>query len=480
MIVGNGKGGSITLEKDLRKNVLLLHAPVNKYTFSKGWNANKYLSPPLGLLYLGSPLQREGYNVSFVDLNVDHFKKTEFMDILKEQDFILITCFSYTINNVEKIIKDIKNVNEKGVILCGGPHCNTFKEYIKGSDITCIGEAENYITKILDSIILKKSLKSILGLIYKENGKLVKNPGIMTVDDLDLSLPPCREIVNKSKYGFVGSARVDVAVIMSSRGCPYSCHYCSFILSNKKYRERSVSNVINEIKSLIKQGYKFITFGDDNFLINKGRVHKIMDSIIKEKIKVKIIVQGRVDSADYKLYKKLRDAGVVAILFGIESANQDVLDYYNKRTTVEKTVEAIKLANKVGIITFGSFIIGAPFETEKHFNKNKEFFDNVPLDFVMCNKLLYVKGSKLWDDANKKGVIKGSEHTVMTDRRLSNYSSEELSAIKYELTKYFYKNPRRLLRIPHKAIRLGLTRLIVKSFLNIKPIYNHLIGSTTW
>ncbi|MFX1255838.1 MAG: B12-binding domain-containing radical SAM protein, partial [Promethearchaeota archaeon] len=454
---------------DPGKNVLLLHAPAGKYAFGKNWRRNKILAPPLGLLYLGSSLLKEGYNVSYVDLNVDHFKKIEFLELLKESNFILITCFSYTIHNVEKIIKDIKRVNEKAYILCGGHHFYTFKEYIEGSDLTCIGEAEGYITKILNSIILKKSLNDIPGLIYKNNGQLVKNPGSMKVDDLDSSLPPAWELINKKKYGFIGNARVDLAVIMSSRGCPFDCHYCSYT-GDKRYRTRSVGNVVNEIKNLVRQGYKYISFGDDNFLANKRRVHKIMDTLIQKKIKVKMIVQARVDSADYTLYKKLRDAGVIMIIFGIESANQDVLDYYNKRTTVKKAVEAIALANKVGLVTFGHFMIGAPFETEKYFNKNKEFIDNVPLDLIMCYRLCYQIGSKLWDEAVKKGIIKASEHSVIADRRLSNYSPQELAKMKYDFLYYFYINPRRWLRLLYKAIRLGEARLIVKAFPNLKLI----------
>ncbi|MFX0062878.1 MAG: B12-binding domain-containing radical SAM protein [Candidatus Hermodarchaeota archaeon] len=459
------------MRNDSDKNVLLLHAPAGKYAFGRKWIKNNILSPPLGLLYLGSPLLREGYNVSYVDLNVDHFKKAEFMDLLKESNFILITCFNYTIHNVEKIIKDIKRVNEKAFILCGGHYFNTFKEYVEGSYLTCIGEAEGYITKILDSIILKKSLNGIPGLIYKKDGQVVENPGIMKVDDLDSSLPPAWELINRKKYGFIGNARVDVAMIMSSRGCPYNCHYCAFT-GDKRYRTRSVNNVVNEIKSLIRQGYKYISFCDDNFLANKRRVHKIMDKIIQEKIKVKILVQARVDSADYELYKKLRDAGTILMAFGLESGNQDVLDYYNKRTTVEKAVEAINLANKVGLVTFGHFMIGAPFETEKHFNKNKEFIDSIPLDLMTCYILWYQKGSKLWEEAIKKGIIKASELSVLADRRLSNYSSKELAKIKYDFLYHFYMNPRRWLKLLYKVIRLGEARLIVKAVLNTKLIFN--------
>ena len=459
---------------EIRKKALLLHAPFKKYTFNKNWRKLKTLSPPLGLLYLGTPLIKNGYKVSFIDLNVDKFTKKDFLNQIRKQDFILITCFDGTIHNVIKIIKDIKKVNQNGHIICGGPQCNIVKEYVEGSDITCVGEVEGYITKILGSLVSKRSLNDIPGLIHEQNGIIVKRPGFMTVPDLDSSLPPTRYLIDRKKYGFIGITRINIALIMSSRGCPFNCHYCANSSLNSVYRERSVENVLNEIKTLIGQGYKYISFGDDNFLLNKERVINLMNRIIGQKNKVKMIVLGRVDSADPVLYKKLREAGVIAILFGIESANQDILDFYNKKTTVEKGIEAIKLANKVGLITFGSFIIGAPFETKKHFDKNKDYFDSVPLDLMICNNLVYLRGSKLWINANEKGLIKNYEDNVKVNQKLSLYSSREWSIIKNELTLYFYKNPRRLLRLLIKVIRLGEAGLIFKMLVDVKAIKKRL------
>ncbi|MFX0087426.1 MAG: B12-binding domain-containing radical SAM protein [Candidatus Hodarchaeota archaeon] len=464
-------------KREIKKNVLLLHAPFNKYTFNENWRNLKTLSPPLGLLYLGTPLIKNGYEVSFIDLNVDKFSRKEFLNRIRKQDFILITCFEGTIRNVIKIIHDIKKVNKIGYIICGGPQCNIVREYVEGSDITCVGEVEGYITRILDSLVSKKFLKDIPGIIYEQNGLIVKNPGFMMQSELDSSLFPVRELMDRQKYGFIGITRINLALIMSSRGCPFNCHYCVNSSLNSIYRERSVENVINELKSLEGQSYRYISFGDDNFLLNKKRVINLMNRIIEDKIKVKMIVLGRVDSADIVVYRKLREAGVIAILFGIESANQEVLDFYNKKTTVEKGIEAIKLANKVGIITFGSFIIGAPFETKKHFDKNKEYFDLVPLDLMICNKLVYLKGSRLWINAKNKGLIKKTEHNVKVNQKLSFYSPREWSVIKNELTLHFYKNPRRILRLLIKVVRLGEVGLIFKILLDIKAIKKRLMAT---
>ncbi|MFW9993193.1 MAG: B12-binding domain-containing radical SAM protein [Candidatus Odinarchaeota archaeon] len=460
-------------EEKTGKKVLLLHAPFNKQAFGKGWVEKKSLAPPLGLLYLGSPLLRKGYNVSFMDLNVDHLTGEEFLAAVEKQDFILITCFDGTVKNVRQIIQVISRINERAVILCGGPYCNNTREFIEGSTITCAGEFENDIVDLLERITLKKSLNGISGLIYTKDGKLVENPGFPVVENLDSSMIPARELAAGKKYGSIGITRLNIALTMTSRGCPFTCSFCS-TGSRIRYRERSIDSVVNEIKNLVRQGYRYITFGDDNFLCHEERVMKMMDRIIEENIKVRLIILGRVDSADRDLYMKLREAGVMAILFGIESASQDMLNFYNKRTTVEKGIEAINLANEAGIVTFGSFIIGAPFETREHFEKTREYFDEVPLDLMICNKLVYTKGSKLWDHAREAGLIKASEGTVTTGKRLSNYSTGEWSAIKNDLTGYFYRDPRRLLRLSYKLVRLGETRLVVKALLDINSLRNRL------
>ena len=448
------------------KQVLLLFPPFNDYAFGDKWEETESILPPLGLLYLATPLLKENYDVELMDLNVDKLEKRQFIKIVKDKDFILISCFTDSFENVQKIIKDIRKVNKKVFIICGGPHCTISKKNINGSDLTVMGEAEGYITKILNLLWLSEPLENIPGLIYKKNGRTIRNPGIMKVNNFDLSKPPALELAQNKKYGRLFGSRVKIAPVMSSRGCPFRCTYCTFKFN--KYRERTIKSVIEEIKHLVKKGFKYIVFCDDNFLLNKRRVHSIMDIIIKEKIKVKIIVQGRVDSADYKLYEKLRRAGVIMIMFGIESANQDVLDFYNKQVSVDKIRKAVKIANKVGLLTFGYFIIGAPMETYKHFESNKKLVNGIPLDFTLVSVLTYLIGTKLWDEAYEKGLIKEDEISVMANKKLSNFSYKELVDVRDKFVEDFYKSPRRILRIVYKVWRMGLLSLFIRGLLNRK------------
>lgn len=127
------------------------------------------------------------------------------------------------------------------------------KEYFKGSDITCIGEAENYIANLLDTIEHKKSLNNFPGLIYKKNGHIINTGGSMKVENLDSSMSPAIELVKGKNYGNICNMKLKIAPIISSRGCPFACYFCTF--KGFKHRVRSIDNVINEIKNIIKRGF---------------------------------------------------------------------------------------------------------------------------------------------------------------------------------------------------------------------------------
>jgi radical SAM superfamily enzyme YgiQ (UPF0313 family) len=187
-----------------------------------------------------------------------------------------------------------------------------------------------------------------------------------------------------------------------------------------------------------------------------------MDKIISKKFNIKIGFQTRVDVADWALFKKLKEAGVILLAFGIESANQDVLDFYEKRTKVEKIKEAIVLANKAGIMTYGNIIIGAPIETNDHIESNEKFLREVPLDFIGVHVLNHIYGSPLWQEAYEKGMISKNEIIVPADERLSNFSYENLIELQNRITKTFYKNPKRIIRLIYKIIKVFGMSYILK------------------
>ncbi|PNX49610.1 MAG: hypothetical protein BV456_08795 [Thermoplasmata archaeon M8B2D] len=173
-------------------------------------------------------------------------------------------------------------------------------------------------------------------------------------------------------------------------------------------------------------------------------------------MKMKFIVTAlRVDSADEKLFRLMKKAGVTHLQFGLESGNQEVLDFYNKKTDLKKIRNAVLLSNKMGFFTIGTFILGAPFETKKHFQKTIKFAKSLPLDSVSFLPLKYVAGSELWCKAVKEGKISEDEYSVYADskRELGLYTYEELTRICNKAHREFYMRLSFILRLLIKSLK---------------------------
>ena len=172
--------------------------------------------------------------------------------------------------------------------------------------------------------------------------------------------------------------------------------------------------------------------------------------LIETKIDAEIYIQGaRVDTAKKETYEKMKKAGVKHLYYGLESGNQDVLNFYNKNATIEQIRKAIELSSKMDFFTVGTFILGAPIETKKHIEKTIKFACSLPLDAVIFTILTYKYGSPLWIEAVKEGKIKESDgYTVVSDSKkgLGNLTREELEDFYRKAILSFYLRPRYITR----------------------------------
>jgi radical SAM superfamily enzyme YgiQ (UPF0313 family) len=146
----------------------------------------------------------------------------------------------------------------------------------------------------------------------------------------------------------------------------------------------------------------------------------------------------------------MKQANVIMLIFGIENVNQDVLDYYNKKTNIEKIRKAIGILNSLGILTSSGIIIGSPIEGHAHFENIIEFFRDTPQDFINVNILRYQYPSPLWIQANAEGLINTDEKFVYANEKLSKFSFEELLGIQKKIIRSFYNNPKRIIRLIYK------------------------------
>jgi anaerobic magnesium-protoporphyrin IX monomethyl ester cyclase len=402
-------------------------------------------------LYLGRILEDDGEKVDVLDFSAEEFSPEKLRNSLRSIDVVGLSVVSPSLQKAHEIIQIVKQKDPEIPTIIGGPHCMIFPEKSlkeTGADICVQGEGELIITDLKKVFTGNKSLSEIAGVFYRKDNIVKKGAPVKCIKELD-SLPfPARHLVKKYLYGKPwkpGIKKGEFTSIVTGRGCPFNCSFCSRgAVTFYQHRGRSTSNILDELREIHRKGYTHIAFMDDSFLSNKKQAHEIFDTLIREQLNMKIyITASRCDSADSDLYQKMKRAGVIRIQFGLESGNQEVLDFYNKKTTVEKIREAVILSQKSGFITCGTFILGAPFETHEQFDTTIKFAKSIPLDAVSFLPLRYMVGADIWTDAVNKGKISDDEYIVIADsqRKLGQYTQKELVNFCKKANKAFYYRP---------------------------------------
>ncbi|HHH79436.1 MAG TPA: radical SAM protein [Thermoplasmatales archaeon] len=412
-------------------------------------------APPLGLLYLAGMLEKQGHNVKVVDARVEKITEEKLKTLVASADAVGVSIPTFSLKNAYRIIEMVREIDKDIFIIGGGPHCFLFPKETLSSlkmDAVVQGEGEKAMQS-LPNALKNHDLSMVPGIYYMDKDEIKKGKPLEVYENLDIIPFPSHHLTKKYDYGYISGfkpLKARFTAMITSRGCPYRCKFCSRdLFIGRRYRQRSAKNVIEEIETIVGQGYNGIIFVDDNFLLNKKRTMEIMEGIIKEKLDLTMIVEGaRVDNADPELYQKMYAAGVKLISYGIESGTQDVLDFYNKRITLDQARYAVHLAHKTGFFTVATFILGAPFETKQHFKKTIEFASSIPLDFVEFYILEYRVGSQLWKEAASKGIIQKKEFFVKACREnnLGAFTLPELENWRKKAYIKFYLRPSYLLK----------------------------------
>ncbi len=287
------------------------------------WKGEIFPTPAIG--YLQAVIKSLGISVKAIDLPAVYAEKDKY-------DLVGVTFHSFSVKHAIKIRRHFKKR-----LICGGHHPSAMPNQMLsiGYDQVVIGEGEKAIIEILNGNISSK--------IHGE------------ISDID-SIP------YPDYTGLGGSWSWGLPVI-SSRGCPFSCNFCaSSFFWNRKYRTRSIENVLSELSERIKSGLKTWMFEDDNFTINKQRTIDICAGISRMG-SYSWQCASRAETLDEELCDALKNAGCKTIWLGVESLSQDSLDRCNKKTTVEKMLKGIKIAESFGIETMSQFLIGIPGDT---------------------------------------------------------------------------------------------------------------------
>ena len=429
--------------------------------------------PPLGILYLAAVLEERGVEVSVLDQAAEGFTLKETVSWIRTEspDILGFSTFASSGRAAALISNEVKKENPNVTVVFGNYYATFNPERILSKypsvDIIVRGEAERTVTDIVDWFENRRRLKDVLGINFRNGSAVVSTADRPLIKNLDCLPFPDRALVGEYYHSVIAGANVaprKFTSIVSSRGCFYRCRFCSCAeFARNSWRPRSVKNTLEELCFLASEGYRQFIFVDDNFTANPKNVIQLCRGIRREKLDAEWICEGRVGNASYEMLWEIAKAGCKILYFGIESANQRILDYYNKRITREQSETAVRTARKAGADAIvGSFIVGAPDETREEIQNTIEFANRIPIDLPQFNILGVFPGTDIWNELEAKGFLRNGDYweTGVAVSKIcpTAVPYEEIRQMIHEGFYRFLKRPRfiskeiaRLIRSPYRV-----------------------------
>lgn len=405
--------------------------------------SNTYIiTPPIGLGYLATALQKRGHNVDILDCVKQRMNLKNFASFVKryKPDVVGIQVWSCDVPNVLKSLQIIKSIDPDIITIIGGAHPSGISEevldYFVETDFAFKGEGEYGLPLLLDALVHKRNsdLYKIPGLIWRKNGSVETNSPVF-IDDLDSFGFPAWNLIPPNSYpmaphqGFMKA--FPIAPIIVTRGCPYACTFCAtHSINGKKIRSRSIDSVIEEIKQLhYNYNVKEIHIEDDNFTMNKDFVKEFCRRLLKEDIKIFWYCSSgiRLDSLDRETLILMKASNCYTITVAIESGSQRVLRLMKKNLTSGKIKEGISLMNSVGYRPTGLFMLGFPGETKEDIRQTLRLAMGSNLKRAQFAIFHPLPGSEIFDELKKRGELDNLDWGKLKPSKVA-YESSELSA----------------------------------------------------
>lgn len=362
--------------------------------------------PPLGLGYIASYLKKQGISVELVDCTftgmnsaIEKIRQSH-PKIIGIQ--IMFSMKEKAIQMAQVLRKDCE------LLVTGGPlPTSSPEEFLQFFDVAGIGEGEETMLDLVQAFIDGKSLENVKGIAYKKNGKTIFTTSRDPIENLDNIPFPAREMFSNEAYKKYYSRNFGYTTtsLMTSRGCPFECDFCSRPVFGNQFRSRTSENIAEEAQQVRDLGYDRIWFADDCFTLGRKRFLEICQGLIKRRIDIGWECLSRVDTIDEEVAEKMRKAGCVRVFFGIESGNDAVLKIMNKKISVRQAKQAVYICKKAGIQVGAFFILGYPGETDKTVLDTVDFASSLPLDYLSFTFPYPIPGTPLYERVKNSMVM---------------------------------------------------------------------------
>lgn len=479
-------------------NILLLQAPA---TLKKEDVSTFGFFPPLGLAYIAGILLQDGFEVEIKDLLTEGAKCREltgegFIRLgLPERDIERLLSnkapkivgisnnFTSFSSDCIRLARLVRKALPDSLIVLGGAHASMEPETLLSTGVVNVvvkGEGELIFRDLVKAVFEEglESARKISGTVWAIEGKIIDNGNRQPIADLDMIPFPAYQLLPMHQY--IWQRRANFAVVMrrpvghmiTTRGCPYDCIFCSTTKHFKEFRKRSPENVLTEMKMLMRDfGIREFHFHDDNFMADPEHVHTLCQKIIQEKLDIRWQVSQGINSVllDEELLGLMHKSGMYRMGFPIESGCEKTLRFIAKVINLNRVKRLIEKCNYLGIYCFGCFMIGFPEETREELNETIDFIIKSNLDYVKICITQPLAGSRLYlvfqrlllcDKEKKKAST--YEYTIYDT---AYFKAEELNRIRLEILRAFSRQ-----RIKNLFKAGGMRRFIFPKLRSLENI----------
>ena len=411
--------------------------------------------PPLGLGYLAAVLEKNHYKVEVIDCQASKLSYEEFKRELSKRQPTIVGASSNTrlYKSALEIIKIAKKLHPNCLTLLGGSHVtfwdeNALKECPQ-LDIAVRKEGEYTLLELVQRLEAGKGYEDVIGITYRKGNEIVRNPDRPYIENLDELPFPARHLWDLDSI----RKTEDIFYLMTTRACVYWCEFCAAVrMFGRRYRMRSVKNVVDEVEFLHKKyNATVFTFCDDAFTVDQARTAELCREIRKRGLKIRWNCGTRVDMITKELLIKMKNAGCVSVWFGVESGTQQVLDEMKKGISPEQTVRTIGWVIELGLKPVPNVLLGFPGETKETAWKTIKFAEKVsPYDVSMFNIATPYPGTPLYDRVMEKGWVRVTDFDLydatMPIFETPMLSMKELEDLYAKAFQSFYLRPKYILR----------------------------------
>lgn len=351
--------------------------------------------PPFGVAYVSATLRQLGVKVALHDDNLREYGDQQLSELFRrhkgELTAIGLTSVSTTLGQLKRVARLAKQTLPETPIIVGGPHARMLPQEILAVpevDLVFTSEAELAISDYVKG----KPVEEIEGVAYRRDGQVVENPVTSVINDLD-SIPfPDYSLFDINEYHTTKGVgkRHPASYIITSRGCPYACTFCSSKSLNptgkKIVRYRSPENTVAEIEWVVKEhGVRELFFSDDMFTGNTRHLTGICERLLSKNLDLVWVCMTHVNNINREKLELMKRAGCHQICFGVESGDPEIQKRINKNLDFGRVKEAVRLTRAAGIDVRCSFMFGNQFETPQTMQRTIDLAKWLAPDFASFN-----------------------------------------------------------------------------------------------